>query len=151
MNYKEALNYSMNLCSKQERCKGDIREKLQKYGLNEADIAKVLSELEKEKFIDETRFAAMFASDKLRLNRWGKIKIRHMLYQKQISGDIIDEALQKMDGDEYEEILYHELVKKKKTIRSGSPWEIRGKLFGFARQRGFEPDLINRVLNRELE
>ena len=151
MNYKEALNYSMNLCSKQERCRGEIRIKLQKYGLNESDIERVLSELEKEKFIDEARYARTFASDKLRLNRWGSIKIRHMLYQKQITSEIIDEALGKLDEEEYESILRQELDKKKKTYRSGSTWEIRHKLFEFARQRGFEPEFINRVLNRILE
>lgn len=151
MNHKEALNYSMNLCSKQECCRSEIRVKLEKYGLNEADIERILAELEKEKFIDETRFANVFAGDKMRLNRWGRIKIRHMLYQKQIAGEIIDEALEKLDKDEYDEILRGELVKKKRTLRSGSRWEVRGKLFGFARQRGFEPDLINRLLNKELE
>ena len=151
MNYKEALNYSMNLCSKQERCKHDIRGKLKKYGLKETDIERVLTALKEEKFIDESRFASMFAHDKLRLNKWGRIKIRYMLYHKQISGEIIDEALQKMDQDEYEEILRQELTKKKTSIRSGSPWDIRNKLFGFARQRGFEPDLIKSVLDTELE
>ena len=51
----------------------------------------------------------------------------------------------------YEEILQQELTKKKKSIRKGSSRDIRNKLFGFAQQRGFEPDLIKKVLDTELE
>jgi len=151
MNYKEALKYSMNLCGKQERCKSEVRFKLQKYGLNDTDIERVLTTLEDEGFIDESRFVAMFASDKLRFNKWGRIKIRYMLNQKQIPGEIIDEILGDMDEVEYEYILKQEITKKRKSIRSGSTWEIRNKLFGFARQRGFEPDIIKIALDAELE
>lgn len=147
MTCQEALKYSMNLCSKSERCRSEIHAKLQNYKLNEADIEKVLSTLEKEKFIDESRFAAMFASDKLRFNKWGKIKIRYMLVQKKVHGDIIDRALDEMDINEYEEVLIQEITKKKKSIGSGNLWEVRNKLFRFAMQRGFESDLIRKVLD----
>ena len=150
MNYKEALKYSMDLCSKQERCRSEIHEKLLKAGLNESSIDKVLSELEKENFISETRYAMMFASDKLRLNRWGRIKIRYMLYQKNIPGEIIDRALNELNMEEYEEVLRGELEKKKGTIRSGTPWEVRNKLFRFAGQRGFESEVILKILDSEL-
>ena len=87
MNYKEALKYSMNLCSRQERCKYEIREKLLGLEMSMQDIEKVMSLLEKEGFIDEVRFAGMYASDKLRFNKWGKTKIRYMLNQKKIPGE----------------------------------------------------------------
>jgi regulatory protein len=150
MNYKEALKYSMDLCSKQERCKSEIREKLLKSGLNETDIEKVLSALEKERFIDESRYASMYANDKLRLNGWGRIKIRHMLYHKKIPAGIIDGALAGMDGTEYEETIRKELAKKKKSIRGGNAWDVRNKLFRFASQRGFESEIIRKILDSEL-
>lgn len=150
MNYQEALRYSMNLCSKQERCKSEICEKLLKSGLQEANIDKVLSALENDGFINESRYASMFASDKLRLNRWGRIKIRYMLHQKKIPGEIISRALDEMNMDEYYEALKQELAKKKKTIHSDNPWNMRNKLFLFALQRGFESELIQKVIDSEL-
>jgi regulatory protein len=151
MKYEEALKYSMNLCSKSERCKSEVRAKLQGYKLNENDIERVLSDLVKEKFIDESRFAVMFSNDKLRLNKWGKIKIRYMLMQKSIPGEIIDDALNKIDSNEYEDVLTHEIIKKRSTIRSGSIWDVRSKLSRFASQRGFESDIIRKILDLELK
>lgn len=151
MNYKDALKYSMKLCSKSERCRSEVREKLAGFGVRDSDTEKVLAELEKEKFIDESRYASMFAADKLRFNKWGKIKIRYILNQKKIPAEIIDRALGDMDPIQYAELLRQELVKKKRTIRSGSSWEKRNKLFRFASQRGFESDLIREVLDREFD
>ena len=150
MNYKEALKYSMDLCSKHEKCRSEIREKLLKSGLSETDIDNVLSTLIKEGFINESRYASMFASDKLKFNKWGKIKIRYMLHQKRIPGETIEGALDEMNSDEYEAVLRQELVKKMKTIRSVNPWDIRNKLYRFASQRGFESDLIRKVMDSEL-
>ena len=150
MKYEEALKYSMNLCSRSERCRSEVRAKLHGYKLNDDDIEKVLSALVKEKFIDESRFAVMFSSDKLRLNKWGKIKIRYMLLQKSIPGEIIDDALDKIDSTEYEEILSQEIIKKRRTIRSGNIWDVRSKLSRFASQRGFESEIIRKILDADL-
>ena len=150
MNYQDALKYSMNLCSKSERCRSEVRDKLEGFGLPDAEIDRVLAALEQEKFIDEARYASMFAADKIRLNKWGKIKIRYILNQKKIPPETIDQALDGMDPVMYEEILRKELLKKMKTLRSGSPWEKRNRLFRFASQRGFESDLIRSVLDTEL-
>jgi regulatory protein len=150
MNLKEALKYGMDLCSKQERCRSEVHGKLQKAGLDESGIEKVLSELEKEGFINESRYAMMFAGDKLRLNKWGRIKIRYMLYQKKIPAEIIDRALNELNPDEYEEVLRGELEKKMKTIPSGNTRDMRNKLFRFASQRGFESGLILKILDSEL-
>ncbi len=150
MNYKEALKYSMNLCSRQERCKYEIREKLLGLDMSMQDIEKVMSLLEKESFIDEVRFAGMYASDKLRFNKWGKTKIRYMLNQKKIPGEIIEKALDEVDASLYEEILTEELNKKRKAIKSGNKWDVRNKLYRFARQKGFESDLIQQILSSEL-
>jgi regulatory protein len=150
MNYQDALKYSMNLCSKSERCRSEVRDKLTGFGVREPDIEKVLAALEKEKFIDEARYASMFAADKLRFNKWGKIKIRYILNQKKIPPELITQAMDDMDPVQYEEILKQELLKKMKTLRTGSPWEKRNQLFRFASQRGFDSDLIRKVLDTEL-
>ena len=105
MNYKEALSYTMDLCSRHEKCCSEIREKLVKFKLPGPHVEKVLQTLKKEGFIDESRYAGMFVRDKLRINRWGKIKIQHMLSAKQIPEEIIAEAINGIDDLHYLEIL----------------------------------------------
>jgi regulatory protein len=147
MNYKEALSYTMDLCSRQEKCNSEIREKLKKFKVQEAAVEKVLQTLKKEGFIDESRYAGMFVRDKLRINRWGKIKIQYMLSAKRIPEEIIRDALDGIDDQNYLEILKEELSKKQKSIKAENPFEVRNKLARFAQQRGFESGLIFQLLD----
>jgi regulatory protein len=103
--------------------------------------------LKKEGFIDESRYAGMFVRDKLRLNRWGRIKIRYMLAAKQIPEGIISEAINGIDDQNYLEILREELVKKRRQIKDDHPYTVRNKLARFGQQRGFESGLIFQLLD----
>jgi len=147
MNYKEALSYTMDLCSRQEKCSSEIMEKLKKFKVQEASMVKVLQTLKKEGFIDESRYAGMFVRDKLRINRWGKIKIQYMLSAKRIPEMIIRDALDGIDDQNYQAILKEELSKKQKSVKAKNPFEVRNKLARFAQQRGFESGLIFQVLD----
>jgi regulatory protein len=147
MNYKEALSYSMDLCSRQEKCCREVREKLERFKLPGEQIEKILEALQKEGFIDESRYAGMFVRDKLRLNRWGRIKIRYMLAAKQLPEEVIKNALDEIDDQHYQEILREELSRKRMQIREDDPFQVRGKLVRFGQQRGFESGLIFRVLD----
>jgi len=141
----------MALCSRQERCRSEISEKLASRKLSSGEIDKILITLENEKFIDEARYAGTFTRDKLRLNKWGKVKIRYMLQQKKIPENIISSALDEIDDVYYSGILNEELLKKRKSIRGSNAFELRGKLFRFAQQKGFETGLIYSLLDDILE
>ena len=147
MNYKEALSYTMDLCSRQEKCCSEIREKLMKHKLSPEHIEKVLNILKKEGFINESRYAGMFVRDKLRINRWGKVKIRYMLAGKKIPEEIIGVAIDNIDDAAYRETLREELLKKRKHIGGKLSYENRTRLARFAQQRGFESGIIFQVLD----
>jgi regulatory protein len=147
MNYREALSYAMDLCSRQEKCRREMRDKLQKFNLPEELVEKVLKALQKEGFIDESRYAGMFVRDKLKLNRWGRIKIRYMLSAKQIPDEIISEAINGIDEQDYRAILREELIKKRRQIKDDNSFTVRNKLARFGQQRGFESGLVFQVLD----
>ena len=81
------------------------------------------------------------------MNKWGKVKIRHMLQRKNIPGEIIETALEDIGDEDYSNILKEELLKKRKTIKGSNAFDIRGKLFRFAQRRGFETGLIYKILD----
>ena len=147
MNPKQALLRALSICSQQEKCRHDIRSKLKLWDIGENHIEKILQQLEAEKFIDESRFAASFARDKFRFNKWGKIKISYAMKQKRIPENIINEALESIPEEEYIEVLTEELQKKRKSIKGTNAWDIRNKLTRFARQRGFEFDVIQKTID----
>ena len=151
MTEKEALNQAMKLCSKKEYASGDMLNKLLEWELSEEKAQKALSVLIKEKFIDDVRYTRAFVNDKLKFSKWGKVKITFMLRQKGISESILTEALDNIEPEAYESLLYSELVKKAKTLKYGSDYEHKGKLIQFAAGRGFEYDIAAKVAEKILK
>lgn len=148
MNKKEALSKIRSICSRQEQCRQDILFRLSKWDVSEPDSEQILETLEQEGFIDNLRYAGSFANDKFKFNRWGKIKIRWMMRQKQIPEDIIEKAISLIDEDEYLSILTSELRKKMKSLKSQDKYNQKEKLIQFATQRGFEYEIIYKVINK---
>ncbi len=148
MDPKEALKRVQNICSKQEKCRRDIHEKLISWNLPDKEINTFIASLEKEGFIDEQRYAESFVRDKLRINKWGKRKIEYLLKQKHIPEHMISTSLDQIRNDEYKELLHTEIMKKLKSLRTTNSYEKKRKLIQFAQQRGFEYEVIYQVLDK---
>ena len=137
-NESEMMHRMAAYCSTAERCIQDVQKKMQTAGTTPEAARRIVAGLIKEKFIDENRFARCFVSDKLRFNRWGRIRINFELGRKNIPPAICREALENIDESTYSSILLALLEEKKKTVRGKDEQEIFVKLLRFAAGRGFE-------------
>ena len=149
MEYKVALQRAAALCSRQEQCSSHIKGKLKSWNVSESDTEKIIALLQKEKFLDDSRYATFFVRDKFRFNSWGKIKLTVMLHQKEIPKVIIEEALSQIDMEDYYQTCKRLISAKSATLKESNQFKRKGKLFRFAAQRGFESDLIHRILNMD--
>ena len=149
LDYKEALLRASALCSRQEQCTGHIREKLRVWKVDDDNVKRIIRKLQDEDFLNDHRYATFFVRDKFRFNRWGKIKISHMLRQKGIGDETIREALEQIDQKDYFQTCLDLIKGKSATLKEKNQFTRRGKLYRFASNRGFEPDLIHRILNME--
>ena len=66
--------------------------------------------------------------------------------QKGLSNEQINDALGTIDDGEYEELLASILKTKLAGLKYEFEYEKQGKLFRFAQGRGFENNVIDRVL-----
>ena len=148
--YETTLHKAAAYCSSAERCISELKEKLNKWEVDESDQHKIIDYLIQEKFIDEKRFATAYAKDKFKYNKWGKIKISYQLNLKQINKDIIEHALKAIDDDEYNALILKLTKDKLKKITFKSEYEKKGKLAQFLSGKGFENEMIYKVLE-ELE
>lgn len=146
LNYKEALQRAAALCSRQEQCTSHIREKLKEWQMPEVETERVLQKLQQEKFLDDKRYATFYVKDKFRFNRWGRIKISHMLRQRGIGEHDIQDALDQIDEESYFQTCLDLIKNKSKNLKEKNPFTRKGKLYRFAAGRGYEPDLIHRAL-----
>lgn len=127
-----------HLCAKKECCVYDIETKLNRFDLDTEIIERIINQLKKEKYIDELRFTKSFIHDKVRFNKWGKIKIEYALRQKRISESTISEAFSNFSDEELTHSLQDLMQAKWKTIKGSSIYERQNKLIRFAMSRGFE-------------
>ena len=89
---KKAYGRLARICSRREYASKDVLSKLCRMGLSESEAASVLEMLKKEGFVDDARYAEAYISEKIRLARWGKRKIRSFLATKRISDDMFEAA-----------------------------------------------------------
>jgi regulatory protein len=143
---REALNQLMDLCGRVEKSPWEVEKKLEEWGL-EAQTESILAELMKDNFLNSRRFATSFTHDKLKFNKWGKIKIRYALKSHRIEPSVIETVLEEIDRESYTMMIQDEMEKKLKTLRESIPFRIKSKLYAFGNQRGYEADIMNRYFH----
>lgn len=134
-------------CAFQERCISDVRNKIKTFHLQEDVEEKVINKLIKEDFLNEERYARLFAGGKFRINQWGKNKIYASLLQDGVPELFILEGLSEIDQQDYMTVLRTILSKKSREIKEKDYNRKIKKLANFAIGRGFEPNLVWDILN----
>lgn len=148
LTYDQALYRAAQLCSQGEKCPSDIYEKVQEWGLSEADAARLVGWLTEEKYLDERRFVHAFVNDKFTYQHWGRVKIAYTLRMKDISESLIDETMSDViDEEQYLDTCASLLRARMKGLELPLSQPDRAKLYRFAAQRGFESSVISKSLS----
>lgn len=142
----EARKKIRRYCAYQERAHREVRDKLFSFGLYGNDVDEVITELITEGFLNEERFARAFAGGKFRMKKWGKLKIIQGLETKGVSTNCIRIGLTEIDEDDYGRTLLDLLERQNERITEASPYLRRDKLSKYAIQKGYEPDLVWRMI-----
>jgi regulatory protein len=152
MNFKkiskeQALPKVKQYCAYQERCHSEVKEKLYSFGLYKKDVDLLMAHLIEENYLNEERFAIQYAGGKFRMNKWGKVKIKHSLRQKQVSEYSIKNALKAITDADYKKTLQKLVTEKLKTLKSETNiFSKRRKLQDYLLQKGYEGELIADVI-----
>lgn len=149
--HEKALERLETLCSRSERCTYELRQKLRTWGVAPSVWEKIIGRLIETRFVDDDRFARMFARDRIVNRGYGRRRVNLLLMQKRIDEPMrrraIDEAV---DDETYESVLAKLLTSRAQRADEIDSWESRNKLYRWAVGRGFESDLVVAVLRRVL-
>ncbi|QEM09196.1 regulatory protein RecX [Mucilaginibacter rubeus] len=143
---KVALAKAEHFCAYQERAQQEVRDKLYEWGLWPDAVEHIISQLIEGNFLNEERFARIYAKSKFNQKAWGRIKIKQGLKLKRIPDVLIKKALLNIDLDDYLASLTHLLQKKAATLTEKNQLKRRYKLQQYAMGRGFEAELILDIL-----
>jgi regulatory protein len=146
MTYRAALEKARQYCAYQERCISEVTKKLKEWDLETENIKSIITQLEKENYVDEDRFARVFAGGKFRIKKWGKNKITAALRMKKIPEECIQLGLKEIDDQEYIETMISIINKKKEEYNELDNVIIRNKLYNFVLSKGYEKHIILKYL-----
>ncbi len=148
---EQALQKLKHFCAYQERCHNEVKEKLYNLGVWKRDHDEIIATLIEENYLNEERFAIAYAGGKFRIKKWGRVKIKYELKQKQVSEYCIKKALKQIEEGTYLEVL-GKLAKEKYALLKNEQYLVRKKkTIDYLIGRGFETGLINTAMVRLLD
>lgn len=148
---KEATIKLMQYCAYRDRSHKEVEDKLEEMRMIPAAREQIIIKLMQEDFLNEERFARSFVRGKFRIKKWGRLKIKNELKQRQISAPIINLALSEIDENVYLSTLNQLLEKKKSLIKEENSYILKQKLGNYLLQKGYESYLIFGLMDEILE
>lgn len=88
-----ALELAYRYLSRRERTTHELRRHLLARDLDAAAVEAAVAELTEAGYVDDARFARLFAQDKRELQQWGSARIRGALVSLGIARDLVEAAL----------------------------------------------------------
>ena len=143
----EALNKAAAYCTLCERCISEVSAKLAAWGVPHGEQHEIIERLQLEGFIDEARYCRAFVNDKVRFNRWGRIKIRAALSEKRLPRELVNEAIDNINEEEYMSALAEVIAAKRRELKGKDDYAAQQKIMRYAAGRGYEPSLIMKAIN----
>lgn len=133
-------------CGYTERCHYEVREKLFSFGLFKKDVDILLSRLIEEGYLNEERFAILFAGGHFRQKQWGRTRIIYALRQKKVSEQNIRRALKEIEEDAYGSVLQKLALAKWISLKAEQYINREAKTTAYLLQKGYERPLIQKTL-----
>lgn len=147
---KEIFSKMERYCAYTERCESDVLKKLKEWQVPYSLHAEVIEYLKDHRFIQNERFGQLFVNGKFKLKGWGKQKIKNHLQSKNIDEDIIISSLKNIEDKDYLLQLDKLMNLKRKSIKTEDTYELKGKLYRYAIQKGYESTLIMQWLDKNI-
>jgi regulatory protein len=133
-------------CAYQERCHKEVIAKLRTLGMIPSVIDKIISELIKANYLNETRFTQSFVRGKFRIKKWGKNRILQELKVRDISSFNIKLGMKEISDDNYQKTFYDLFEKRRREVKQLTKTEQKKKIFSYMSYRGWENSKIYEAL-----
>ena len=142
---KLILDKIKSYCQYQERCTKEVRKKLNTLKASTESTEKIISFLKYNDFLNDERFAQFFIQGKLRIKKWGKIKLKYELKSRGINYQIIETSIKNISDDEYIS-YFEEFSSNKIKFLKGTLEQKKRSFINYFTYRGWENDLIYQKL-----
>ena len=143
---KVILEKMRSYCMYQERCILEVKKKLSRLHVVPKSKSKIIDRLIEDDYLNEVRFSKLFIQGKLRIKKWGRIKLNYELSIRGIKKFIIDEEINKISKVDYYQ-YFNEFSNNKIKTLTGSKEQKKRSFVNYFTYRGWENNLIYEKLN----
>lgn len=148
------LDKALDLLAVRARSSRDLRIRLRRAGAPDAEITWAIDRLVAQGFVDDAAYARQVARAKALSGGVSRRKVMNVLRQRGVAAEVasaaIDATLADVDLDEHGAALAA-AQKRLRALRSLDPSTRRQRLYAFLARRGYESDVVRRVLKEVLE
>ena len=132
-------------CLYQERCIKEVKNKLFSLKVSSKSANDIIEYLIDNDYLNEERYTKMFIQGKLRIKKWGRIKLMYELKLKGVNTKIIDNKINEINEEEYLNYFDQFSTNKIKYLK-GSIDQKKRSFINYFTYRGWENDLIYQKL-----
>lgn len=125
----------------------EMKKYLKKKKFSDREIDDTIEYLKGKGYLDDYEFAILFTKDRMKSGKRGKDLIVQDLYRKGLGRREIDRAIRECGADVADEEAVFQLAQKKyESVKNKN--NPAAKVANYLRQRGFDYDVIKKVLRR---
>lgn len=145
-NYYDIYYKTVNYITKKLRSEKEINLFIDKNNVNEKDKKEVINKLKEIGLINDVNFVKAYISDRINLSNDGPYKIKKELLEHDISEEIIDEYILKIDNNYLKEKL-DKLINKKAVSSKYSGYILKQKIINDFNNLGYSKDMISEIFD----
>jgi len=144
---QKILDVALNLLSYRMRSKAELMRRLKRKNFNEDGIYAVMEILETKGYVDDQKFARVFAREKVRRKLIGPRALRSEFSVHGMDSDILEHTLKKTYDEFPEHTLMDQLLAKRR-VPMNKPLDLKEKnnAVNTLRNKGFSWDRIQEIL-----
>ena len=105
-------------CIYQDRCEKEVKKKLYTFNVEKDLQLKIINYLIDNDYLNEERFTKLFIQGKLRIKKWGKMKLKFELKSRGVENSMIDKYINEISDEEYTAYFNEFYFKKIKFLKS---------------------------------
>ena len=148
------LDKALDLLAVRARSSRDLKIRLRRAGAKDPDIEWTVDRLVAQGFVDDAAYARQVARAKVVSGGVSRRKVVTVLRKRGVPADVaseaIDATLSEVDLDEYGAALAA-AQKRVRALASLDAPKRRQRLYAFLARRGYESDVVRRVLKETLD
>lgn len=146
----KCLAYGIYLLGRQNYFEKPLRDKLKQKEYSEEAIDYAIDKLRDYRYMDDTRLTEAFVRDKKRFSKKGPRYIAGALRAKGVDSETIALALEENYSEDEATENCMEIASKKIDYyrkKAADTYTLKGKMYAFLAQRGFNSEVIRKVLD----